>query len=228
MVILQNASIEHNTRDATSAISKETLIFLKKSMHEYPEIVCWIVNKLISVIPKTSRDIVSDLHDVYFSTLKLCLEHIPVRKDWYSSREVLESHSLEANSVNRGNYLRTLLCLLSRMNLDVDVEIEFLRTAYHTLSKTRNVKDIELALYSRHSENLFSEWLSLCETHACSESAVTLAMAYKISDNMLELTEDSRVALCKRELLKRINTRKSHWLNDILVSAKHFKRSMIF
>lgn len=218
-VFLRNVSIGHDTKDSSNALSQHALEFLKKNIQVNPEIMCWVLNKLISVVLETSRDIADNLKDIYFSTLRLCIERIPVRKEWYSSHEVLESHSLEANSTTNGNHLQTVLCLLSQMDVDVDAEFEFLKTAYPIISKACNVKDIELALYSRRTGRLFDKWLSLwSETHACSKSATTLDLVYKISENIFKLIENSKVVLCKQELLERLSTRKLHWLNDILVN----------
>nr|XP_012226480.1 PREDICTED: uncharacterized protein LOC105674602 [Linepithema humile] len=216
LVFLQNTSISHNTKETLGSISQETLAFLKENILVHPNIVCWIINKLISAA-SNACDIASDLQNIYFSTLKLCLEYIPVRRNWYSSHEAFETCSSQTNPVIHGNPLQTILCLLSKMEIDTDAEIEFLKMIYPTLSKLHHVKDIELALYSRKNEKLFIAWLTLCnETHTCAESVTTLSTAYKISESIFKLTEDSKILLCQRELLKKICIRKLHWLKDIL------------
>jgi len=180
--------------------------------------VCWIINKLISVA-SNACDIVSDLKNIYFSTLKLCLEYIPVRRNWHSSHEAFETCSSQTNPAVHDNPLEIILCLLSKMVIDTDAEIEFLKMIYPTLSELHHIKDIELALYSRQNEKLFSMWLKLCnETHACADSATNLSTAYKISESIFKLTGDSKIFLCQRELFKRISIRKLHWLKDILVN----------
>lgn len=216
-MFLRDASIKHSTK--VSAISRQILTFLQENIHVHTEIICWIVNKLMSIVPNTLCNVASNLQDIYFSTLKLCLEHIPVKRNWRFRHEALESCSLKVDSTNRDNHLQTVLCLLSQMDVDADAKVEFLKILYPMLSKAHNVIDIELALYSRKDGKLFSEWLLfLDEAHVCSESVTTLDIAYKISENIFELTENSKVLLCKQELLKRISARKLHWLNDILVS----------
>lgn len=217
MILLQDANVEYNTKRISNAISKWIFMFLKENVHFNPRIVCWIMKKLISTVPLTCN--IVDLQEIYFCTLKSCLEHIPVRKNWHSSCKIGESCSLETDSTNYGNFLKIVLCLLSKMDIDINAEIEFLKIIYPVLSKAYHVKDIELALYSKEDERLFKEWLLLWnETHACSESATTLSTAYKISESIFKLTEDFKILLCKQELLKRISARKFHWLNDILVS----------
>ncbi|XP_020279494.1 uncharacterized protein LOC109852609 isoform X2 [Pseudomyrmex gracilis] len=174
--------------------------------------------QMIRLISNTSA---IDLQDIYFSTVKWCLEHIPLKKHWYLSHEVCNSDLSENNSATecalRSNVLQTVLCLLSNMNFDTDTEIEFLNQFYPVLFKTRHVNDIELALYSKKNEKLFDRWLSLWnKSHACSESVATLSAAYRISENMFEMIENSKIILRERELLKRISKRQLHWLNDIL------------
>lgn len=215
-MFLRDANTKFSTKVGT--ISQQTLIFLKENIHIHTRIICWIVNKLMSIVPNTLCNVASDLQDIYFSTLKLCLEHIPVRKNWHFRREVFQSH-LEDGTTNQDNYLQTILCLLSQMDIGTDIEKEFIKVVYPMLSKARNVKDIELALYSRKSRKLFNEWLLFWdETHVCSESVTNLDTAYIIGQNIFKLTENFKVLLCKQELFKRISTRKLHWLNDILVS----------
>lgn len=179
------------------------------------ETVYWIMNKLIFM---NAHDVASSLEDIYFFTLKSCLEHIPARRNWYLNHIAIDSSS-EADSATHSNYLQMILCILSKIDIDADAQIKFLKIVYPALSKSHHIKDIELALYSRKNEKMLSEWLLLRnETHACLESATTLFTAYKISENIFKLAENSEISLCKQELLKRICTRKLHWLNDILVS----------
>lgn len=180
------------------------------------ETVYWIINKLISVAPNV-QDVASNLQDIYFSTLTSCLEHIPAKRNWYLNHVAIDSSS-EADSTIHSN-LRTILRLLSKIDIDADAQIKFLKIICPTLSKLHHIKDIEFALYSRKNEKLLNEWLSLRnKTHTCLESATTLFTAYKISEDIFKLAENSEISLCKQELLKRICIRKLHWLNDILVS----------
>lgn len=209
ILFLQDTNIEDST--------KTIVTFLNKNIYIKPKIVCWIINRLIS------NAIATDLQDIYFSTAKWCLEHIPLKKHWHLNHEVCNSDLPEDNSVTeyalRSNVLQTILCLLSKMNFDTDTEIEFLNQFYPMLFKTHHVNDIELALYSKKNEKLFNRWLSLWnKSHACSENVTTLSTAYTISENMFKLIENSKIILCERELLKRISKRQLHWLNDILVS----------
>lgn len=162
------------------------------------------------------HDIASNLQDIYFSTLKSCLKHIPVRKSWYLNH--IASDSSEADSATYSN-LQMVLCLFSKMYIDTDTEIKFLKLVYPMLSKSHHIKDIELALYSRKNEKLLNEWLSFWnETYTCFENAIILSTAYKISENIFKLTENSEILLCKQQLVKRTSIKKLHWLNDILVS----------
>lgn len=217
-MFLRNASVSHNTKETLGNISQEALAFLKENILVHPDVVCWIINKLISAA-SNACNIASDLQNIYFSTFKLCLEYIPVRRNWRSSHETLEACSLQTNSAIHGNPLQIILCLLSKMEIDTDVEIEFLKMIYPTLSQLCHIKDIELALYSRKNGKLFSAWLALRnETHTCAENVTTLSAAYKISENIFKLTKDSKILLCQQELLKRISIRKQHWLKDILVN----------
>lgn len=223
MIFFQNTSIEDITKETSNTISKEILTFLKESIHFNPGIVCWIIKKLISTVP-IRQNIVSNLQDIYFFTLESCLEHIPVRKNWYLNHKMFESCSPETDSITYGKYLKIVLCILSKMDIDTNAEIEFLKIVYPMLSKAYHVKDIELALYSKKNDKLFKEWLLLWnETYACSESASTLLIAYKISESIFKVTKNFKILLCEQELLKRISTRKLHWLNDILVSLIYFK-----
>lgn len=225
-MFLRDVSIKHSTKVVT--ISQQTLTFLKENIYVHARIVCWIVNKLMSIVPDALCNVIDDLQDIYFSTLKLCLEHIPVRKNWHSRDEVLESCSLEAEPTNQDDHLQIVLCLLLQIDINADTEMEFLKTFYPILSKIHNVKDVELSLYSRKSKKLFSEWLLFWDkTHACSESITTLDMAYKIGGNIFKLTENSKILLCKQELLKRTNTKKLHWMNDILVSIIFYRSAYI-
>lgn len=213
-----DTSIKQSGKQTSSAVSQQIVTFLRESLRTHPDIACWIINELTSVVSSPCDSIVVDLQDIYFSTLKSYLQDIPVRKTWYSS-QVPESHSREADSAIQRNSLQTALCLLSKMNLDTDAEIKFLKTIYPILSRAYHVKDIELALSTSKNDRLFAEWKLLWnETHACSESASTLLAAYKVNEGICRLTENSEVLLCERELLKRITTRRLHWLNDILVS----------
>lgn len=222
-MFLRDASIKHSTKVGT--ISQETLTFLKENIHGHAGIICWIINRLISIVPNTLCNIAGDLQDIYFSILKLYIERISIKKNWYSRDEAC---SLEAGPSNQDDHLQTILCLLSQMDIDADTEVEFLKTVYPVLSKAHNVKDIELALYSRKSGKLFSEWLSFWdEIHIYSESVITLDTAYKIGENIFKLKECSKILLCKQELLKRISTRKLHWLNDILVNIIFYKFAYI-
>lgn len=223
MIFFQNANIEHITKETSNTISKQILIFLKESLQFNPGIICWIIKKLISTVP-IKCNTVSNLQDIYFFTLKSCLEHIPVRKKWYLNHKMLESCSPETDSVIYGNFLKIVLCVLSKMDVDTNAEIEFLKIVYPMLSKAYHVKDIELALYSKKNDKLFKEWLLLWnETYAYSESASTLFVAYKISESIFKSTKNFKIRLCEQGLLKRISARKLHWLNDILVSLIYFK-----
>lgn len=222
VIFFQNINIDHNEKEILNNISKQIFTFLNENIYFNPEIICWIIKKLISIVP-TTCNIVSSLQDIYFSTLKSCLEHIPVKKNWYLNHTTFESYSLETDSAT-GNFLKIVLCILSKMDIDTNAEVEFIKTAYPMLSKAYHVKDIELALYSKKNDKLFKEWLLLWnETHAYSENATTLFIAHKISENMFKLTKNFKILLCEQELLKRISTRKLHWLNDILVSFVYFK-----
>ncbi|XP_050444515.1 uncharacterized protein LOC126848048 isoform X2 [Cataglyphis hispanica] len=216
MIFFQNANIEHITKNTSNTISKQILTFLKESLQFNPGIICWIIKKLISTVP-IKCNIVSNLQDIYFFTLKSCLEHIPVRKKWYLNHKMLESYSPETDSVIYGNFLKIVLCVLSKMDVDTNAEIEFLKIVYPMLSKAYHVKDIELALYSKKNDKLFKEWFLLWnETYAYSESASTLFVAYKISESIFKSTKNFKILLCEQGLLKRISARKLHWLNDIL------------
>jgi len=179
------------------------------------EIVCWIINKLMSIVPNTHN--ITDLQDIYFFTLKSCLEHIPIRRSWYLNRT---TDSSKADSeIIHSNPLQIILCLLSKIDIDTDVQIEFLKMICPMLSKSYYIKDIELALYSRKNDKLLNKWfLYWNKTQACFESADTLLTTYEKSESIFKLTENSEIFLCKQELLKRTSARKLHWLNDILVS----------
>ncbi|XP_039315067.1 uncharacterized protein LOC105198485 isoform X2 [Solenopsis invicta] len=210
----QGTSTESSAKYTSSIIFQRILTLLKDNIFIDTEIVCWIINKLSVVL--NEHDIISYLQNIYFSTLKLCLDRIPAGRSWYSNYATNNSPS-EIDSAICDNFLRTALQLLSKINIDANAEIEFLKTVCPTLSKSHYIKDIELALYSRKNEKLLYEWVSLWDkTHACFESATSLLMAYKISEGIFKLTEDSEIFLCKWELLKRTSVRKSHWLNDIL------------
>lgn len=223
VIFFQYINIDHNEKETLNSISKQIFTFLNENIHFNPKIICWIIKKLISIVP-TTCNIVSSLQDIYFSTLKSCLEHIPVKKNWYLNHTAFESCSLETDSVTYGNFLKIILCILSKMDIDTNAEVEFIKTAYPMLSKACHVKDIELALYSKKNNKLFKEWLLLWnETHAYSESVTTLFIAHKISENMFKLTKNFKILLCEQELLKRTSIRKLHWLNDILVSLIYFK-----
>ncbi|XP_072751238.1 uncharacterized protein Sptz isoform X2 [Anoplolepis gracilipes] len=215
MIFFQDANIEHNVKEISN-ISKQIFTFLKEKIHFNSGIVCWIIKKLISVVPITCS-IVDNLQDIYFFTLKSCLEHIPVRKNWHLSHKMFGSYYPEADSAIYGNFLKIILCILSKMDMDKKAEIEFLKIVYSTLSKAYHVKDIELVLYSKKNDKPFKEWLLLWnETHAYSENVTTLFVAYKISESIFKLTKNFKILLCEQELLKRISAKKSHWLNDIL------------
>lgn len=186
------------------------------------EIVCWIINKLMSIVSST-HDVINNLQDIYFSTLKACLEHIPAERSWYKLEVDLNciaiDFSSETDSATHNNSLQMVLHLLSKVDVDADSQVEFLKIFCPMLSKSHHIKDIELALYSRKNEKLLSEWLLLCnKTHACLTSVTTLLTAYKISEDIFKLIENSKISLYKQELLKRTCVRKLHWLNDILVS----------
>lgn len=215
-MFLQEVNTEHSVKCSSSTIFQQILTFLKANIYINTEIICWIINKLISIVPNI-HDIASNLQDIYFSTLKSCLKHIPARKSLFLNYTA--SDSSEADSATHGNSLQMVLCLLSKVNIDTDAEVEFLKLVYPMLSKSHHIKDIELALYSRKNEKLLSEWLSFWnETYACLENATILSTAYKIGESIFKLTENSEMLLCKQQLVKRTSIRKLHWLNDILVS----------
>lgn len=204
-------------KDTSCIVFQQILTFLKDNIYDNMEIVCWIINKLISIISNV-YDVASKLQNISFYTLKSSLEHIPARRSWYLNHIAINSSS-EADSASYGNSLQMALCLLSKTDIDVDTQVEFLKIICPMLSKSHHIRDIEFTLYSRKNEKLLSEWLSFWnETHACHENATTLLIAYKISEGIFKLTENSEISLCKKELLKRTCTRKFHWLNDILVS----------
>lgn len=192
---------------------QQILVFVKDNICISTEIVCWIINKLISFVP---NDTARDLQDHYFSTLKSYFEHVPSRKRWHLNHIV--AHSSEVDLATHDNSLQMILRFLSKIDIDADSQIEFLKMICPTLSKSY-IKNIKLALYSKKNDKLLSEWLLLWnKTHACFESAATLLTAYKICESVFKLTENSEIFLCKQELLKRTSARKLHWLNDILVS----------
>ncbi|KAL6256493.1 hypothetical protein P5V15_012606 [Pogonomyrmex californicus] len=214
LFFLRDISAEHSVKYTSTTTFKQILTFLKENIYINTEIVCWIINKLISIVPN-AYDIVNDLQNVCFDALKSCLEHTPVRRTWYLNHEAI--NSFEADSTIHNNSLQVVLCLLSKMDIGADAEMEFLKTICPTLSKSYHIKDIEFALYSRKDNKLLSKWLSFWnKMHACSESVTNLLTAYKISESIFKLTKNSRIILCKQQLLKRISTRKLHWLNDIL------------
>jgi len=219
LVFHPDTSIGYNKKKILNTTSQQMVTFLKKNLHIHLEITCWIINKLtfiISNICDTITDIT--LQDIYFSILKSFLEYIPIKKSWYLY-EVSESHSSEVNSVTNRNSLQIVLCLLSRMDLDTNAEIKFLQIIYPMLSKVYHVKDIELALCSNKNDKLFVKWkLFWNEMYAYYESATTLLIARKINESICRLTENCKILLCERELLKRIVIRRLHWLNDIFVS----------
>lgn len=217
LIFLQEGNTECSVKRTSSVIFRQILTFLKDNICINVETVCWIINKLISIVPST-HDVISNLQDIYFSTLKSCLEHIPAKRSWYLNHIAIDSSS-EADSATHNNSLQMVLHLLSKVDVDADSQAEFLKIVCPMLSKSHHIKDIELALYSRKNEKLLSEWLLLWnKTHACLASVTTLPTAYKISEDIFKLTENSEISLCKQELLKRTCVKKLHWLNDILVS----------
>jgi len=217
LIFLQEMSAEYSIKYTLkeNIIFQQILTFLKDNIYINMEIVCWIINKLISIVPNTHN--ITDLQDIYFFTLKSCLKHIPIRRSWHLNHT---TDSSKADSeIIHSNPLQIILCLLSKIDIDIDVQIEFLKMICPMLSKSYYIKDIELALYSRKNDELLSKWFSYWnKTHACFESASTLLATYKISESIFKLTENSEIFLCKQELLKRTSARKLHWLNDILVS----------
>ncbi|XP_024887173.1 uncharacterized protein LOC112464432 isoform X1 [Temnothorax curvispinosus] len=218
-VFLQQLNVECSVKHTSNIILEQIFTFLKDNTYVNVETVCWIINKLISVAPN-AHNVVSNLQDIYFSTFKSCLEHIPARRNCCLNHTIAIDSSSEADSPTHGsNPLRVVLRLLSKIDTDVDIDaqVEFLKIVYPTLSKSHHVKDIELALYSRKNEKMLSEWLSLWnKTHACLESATTLPTAYNISEGIFKLAENSEISLGKQDVLERTCTRKLHWLNDIL------------
>ncbi|KAL0131068.1 hypothetical protein PUN28_002571 [Cardiocondyla obscurior] len=215
LIFLQDINDEYSTKHTSSIIFQQILTFLKNNLDINTETVCWIINKLISTVPDI-HNVANNLQDIYFSTLKSCLSHIPTRKSWYFNHDASDYCS-SSDLITYSNSLQTILCLLSKANVDTDAQIKFLETVYPIFSKLHHIKDIELALYSRKNEKLLSEWLSYCnKTFALPERAVTLLTAYKISEGIFKLADNSCIVLCKQALLKRICTRKLHWLNDIL------------
>ncbi|XP_011705789.1 PREDICTED: uncharacterized protein LOC105460987 isoform X1 [Wasmannia auropunctata] len=216
LIFLHEISAECSIKYTSSIIFQQIVTFLKDNVCINIEIICWIINKLISVIPNT-HNIANNLRDIYFFTLKSCLEHIPAGRSWYLKHTTTDSS--EVNSTTHDNSLQMILYLLSTIDIDADTQIKFLEIICPTVAKSYYIKDIELALYSRNNEKLLSEWLSLWnKTCACFESATTLLTAYKIYESIFKLTKNSEILLCKQELLKRISARKLHWLNDVLVS----------
>ncbi|XP_011866537.1 PREDICTED: uncharacterized protein LOC105561295 isoform X2 [Vollenhovia emeryi] len=216
LLLLQQV-IKECDREGTSSITfQQILTFLRDNMYVNVETVCWIIKKLISIVP-SANEIAGNLQDIYFSTLKSCLEHIPARRSWHSNDMAIDS-SCQTDLATRGNSLQVVLRLLSQIDVDTDTQVDFLKTVCPTLSRAHHIKDIELALYSRKSEKLLNEWLSLWNKtrHACLESATTLLTAYEMSEDLFELTENSAISLRKQDLLERTCTRKSHWLDDIL------------
>ncbi|KAG5313582.1 ZFY26 protein, partial [Pseudoatta argentina] len=213
LLFLQELSTQCSIKYTSSIMFQQILIFVKDNICISTEIVCWIINKLISFVPS---DTARDLQDSYFSTLKSYLEviHIPPRRRWHLNHII--AHSSETDLVTRDKSLQMVLRFLSKIDIDADSQIEFLKTVCPTLSKSY-IKNIKLALYSKKNDKLLSEWLLLWnKTHVCFESTVPLLTVYKICESVFELTEDSEILLCKQELLKRTSARKLHWLNGIL------------
>ncbi|XP_014614411.1 PREDICTED: uncharacterized protein LOC106792487 [Polistes canadensis] len=210
-----------NTKDSSNNILNDffqsTLSYLKRYLINNPIIACNIINMCclysfsISIFP-------NGLLDFYLISLKEIMEFmIPNESSLVNKNDDESSLILDKITISN-EYLGRFVCILSKMILTESKKTEFFKWLCPIVSITDNIKDIELALYSRKDMTFINEWnLCMNELNGHSKSATTLEDAIRICNDIFKYKNDNDIMILNEmEILRRIMTQKSHWLTDVL------------
>lgn len=205
-----------NTEVAFSEICNDfpsSLLFLQKYLTQDPLIVCHVINMLSSF---DAAKIPNELQDFYITVLKEITCYLISDKSFFLNKD--DKCFFNRNNIMLNNeYLGKFLCVLSNMTLMESKKTEFLKWLGPIVSKTNNIKDIELALYSRKNMTFIDEWkVCMTELHGHLKSAITITDAVKIFNAMFICNDGNITTLNLMEIIKRTMIKQSHWLNDIL------------
>lgn len=214
-----DVNMKAGSSQIVNEFSQSTLSYLKTYLIENPIIACHIINMCclysfnISIFP-------NGLLDIYLTTLKEIMELMIPNESSLVNKKYDDLSLIRNKTTFNNEYLRTFLCILSKMILTESKKTEFLKWLCPIALKTDNIKDIELALYSRTDMTFIDEWnLCMNELYGHSKSGTIIEDAIKICNAIFKYkSNDNVMMLNEMEIFRRIITQKSHWLTDILVS----------
>ncbi|XP_076283793.1 zinc finger FYVE-type containing 26 spastizin [Lasioglossum baleicum] len=199
LLTIYESDLKQADSEVLKILYEECFTFFKQNIYNNPTIVCWIINKLLSLYFDVSSTIFHNLQDFYVSLVN----------------ELLGSELTKQQSID--NLLGCALCILSRMNISESNRIEWFKLCFPTLLKACNIQDIELALYSRIERKPFNAWRTFFnETCAHSRIIKNLDDALKIQEVLFDYTSTVVPAVNKNNLVERVINTKLHWATDIL------------
>lgn len=177
---------------------------MKKNVCDNPFITCWILNELLLIYPKSSVNIIYNLQNFYFLLIKELMEF-----------------ELSKQKSDNDNYFGCILCIISKMNIVDFNDPTLSKWLFPMMLKTKNIQDIEFALYSRTDHHFFKKWCTfLSEFYIHSKPNNNLNHVLKIQKILFHFPSASVPILNKNNLIERISNNKLHWIIDILVSNR--------
>ncbi|KAL2720588.1 zinc finger FYVE domain-containing protein 26 isoform X1 [Vespula squamosa] len=217
LLYCSDVNIKAASPQIVNDFSQQTLSFLKTYLIENPIIACHIINMCclysfsISIFP-------NELLDFYLTILKEIMELMIPNESSIINRKDSDSSLIQNKIIFNNEYLGTFLCILSNMILTESKKTEFFKWLCPILLKTDNIKDVELALYSRKDMIFIDEWnLCMNELYGHSKSGTTIEDVTRICNAIFKYkNNDNIMILNEMEIFRRIITQKSHWLTDIL------------
>ncbi|XP_035723790.1 protein DDB_G0276689-like [Vespa mandarinia] len=217
LLYCSDVNIKAASPQIVNDFSQSTLSFLKAYLIKNPIIACHIINMCclysfsISIFP-------NGLLDFYLTALKEIMELMIPNENSHVNEKDDASSFIQNKIILNNEYLEIFLCILSKMILTESKKTEFLKWLCPITLKTDNIKDIELALYSRKDTTFIDEWnLNMNELYGYSKSGTIMEDAIRICNAIFKYkNNDNIMVLNEMEILRRIITQKSHWLTDIL------------
>ena len=200
LTIYKNTLQQINLEDFEE-IQNKYFVLLKQNVYNNPFVTCWILNELLLIYSEISTNIICTLQDFYFLLIKELMEF-----------------ELSKQKLISDNYFGCILCIMSKMNIVKFNDSTLSEWFFPMILKTKNIRDIEFALYSRTNHQFFKKWCTfLNEFYVHSKFNNNLNHLLKIRKILFHFSSTSVPTLNKNNLIQRINNTKLHWITDILV-----------
>ncbi|CAD1469498.1 unnamed protein product, partial [Heterotrigona itama] len=198
LMIYKNILQQINSVDFEK-IQNKYFILLKQNVYNNPFVTCWILNEFLLTYSETSANIICTLQDFYFLLIKELMEF-----------------ELSKQKLISDNYFGCILCIMSKMNIVKFNDSTLSEWFFPMILKTKNIQDIEFALYSRTNNQFFKKWCSFLSEFYVHSKFNNLNHILKIRKILFHFSSISAPTLNKNNLIQRINNTKLHWITDIL------------